>query len=57
MAPAPFIGWMKEVTTDWNRVDAVKQLWGKLTDDDLTQIDGSPEKLEGKSGAIPNRQG
>jgi uncharacterized protein YjbJ (UPF0337 family) len=26
---------------------AVKQQWGKLTDDDLTQIDGSREKLEG----------
>ncbi len=24
---------------------AVKQHWGKLTDDDLTQIDGSREKL------------
>jgi uncharacterized protein YjbJ (UPF0337 family) len=26
---------------------AVKQQWGKLTDDDLTQINGSQEKLEG----------
>ena len=26
---------------------AVKQQWGKLTDDDLTQINGSREKLEG----------
>ena len=25
----------------------VKQQWGKLTDDDLTQINGSQEKLEG----------
>ena len=40
---------------DWNRVGGnwkqmkgtVKQQWGKLTDDDLTQIDGSREKLEG----------
>ena len=40
---------------DWNRVEgnwkqmkgAVKQQWGKMTDDDLTQIDGSQEKLEG----------
>jgi uncharacterized protein YjbJ (UPF0337 family) len=46
---------MKEVTMDWNRVEgnwkqmkgAVKQQWGKLTDDDLTQINGSQEKLEG----------
>jgi uncharacterized protein YjbJ (UPF0337 family) len=38
----------KEATMDWNRVEgnwkqvkgAVKQQWGKLTDDDLTQIDG-----------------
>ena len=40
---------------DWNRVEgnwkqvkgAVKQQWGKLIDNDLTQIDGSREKLEG----------
>ena len=40
---------------DWNRIEgnwkqmkgAVKQQWGKLTDDDLTQINGSQEKLEG----------
>ena len=40
---------------DWNRVagnwkqlkGAVKQKWGKLTDDDLTEIDGQREKLEG----------
>jgi uncharacterized protein YjbJ (UPF0337 family) len=51
----PFIGSMKEVTMDWNRVEgnwkqlkgAVKQQWGKLTDDDVAQINGSREKLEG----------
>jgi len=40
---------------DWNRVagnwkqvkGAVKQKRGKLTDDDLTEIDGRREKLEG----------
>jgi len=40
---------------DWNRVagnwkqlkGGVKQKWGKLTDDDLTEIDGQREKLEG----------
>ena len=40
---------------DWNRVEgnwkqmkgAVKQQWGKLTDDDIAQINGSQEKLEG----------
>lgn len=26
----------------------VKQKWGKLTDDDLTQINGSTEELEGR---------
>ena len=32
----------------WNRMKgAEKQQWGKLTDDDLTQINGSHEKLEG----------
>jgi uncharacterized protein YjbJ (UPF0337 family) len=46
---------IKEAAMDWNRVEgnwkqmkgAVKQQWGKLTDDDLTQINGSREKLEG----------
>ena len=45
----------KEAAMDWNRVEgnwkqvkgAVKQQWGKLIDDDLTQINGSQEKLEG----------
>ena len=26
----------------------IKQQWGKLTDDDLTQINGSYQELEGK---------
>ena len=26
----------------------VKQFWGKLTDDDLDQVDGASDKLEGK---------
>ena len=29
-------------------VGTVKQKWGKLTDDDLTYVDGSFEKLVGK---------
>ena len=41
---------------DWNRVEgkwkqisgSVKEQWGKLTDDDLTQINGNREQLEGK---------
>jgi uncharacterized protein YjbJ (UPF0337 family) len=40
---------------DWNRVAGnwkqaqgkVKQKWGKLTDDDLTQINGQREQLKG----------
>ena len=26
----------------------VKQFWGKLTDDDLDQVDGASDKLEGR---------
>ena len=41
---------------DWNRVEgnwkqvtgAVKEQWGKLTDDDLTTVNGQRDKLEGK---------
>lgn len=41
---------------DWNRVEGnwkqasgkVREQWGKLTDDDLTQINGKREQLEGK---------
>ncbi len=33
----------------WTEIKgAVKQQWGKLTDDDLTEINGSREKLAGK---------
>jgi uncharacterized protein YjbJ (UPF0337 family) len=53
---------VKEVITDWNRVEgnwkqvkgAVKQQWGKLTDDDLTQVDRSRERL---GGIIQERYG
>jgi uncharacterized protein YjbJ (UPF0337 family) len=45
----------EEDAMDWNRIEgnwkqvkgSVKQQWGKLTNDDLTQINGSREKLEG----------
>jgi uncharacterized protein YjbJ (UPF0337 family) len=55
MVRTSFSRCVKEVTMDWNRVEgnwkqmkgAVKQQWGKLTDDDLTQINGSQERLEG----------
>ena len=41
---------------DWNRVEGnwkqvtgkVKEKWGKLTDDDLTTINGRRDQLEGK---------
>jgi uncharacterized protein YjbJ (UPF0337 family) len=43
-------------TMDWNRVEGnwkqtkgkIKEKWGQLTDDDLTQIDGKRDQLEGK---------
>jgi uncharacterized protein YjbJ (UPF0337 family) len=55
MPSTSFMQSMKEAAMDWNRVEgnwkqmkgAVKQQWGKLTDDDLAQIAGSREKLEG----------
>jgi uncharacterized protein YjbJ (UPF0337 family) len=42
-----------EAAMDWNRIEGkfqgkVKSKWGKLTDDDLTVIDGHREQLEGK---------
>jgi uncharacterized protein YjbJ (UPF0337 family) len=45
-----------EETMDWNRVEGnwkqtkgkIKEKWGQLTDDDLTQIDGRRDQLEGK---------
>lgn len=41
---------------DWDRIEGnwkqltgkVKAKWGQLTDNDLTQIDGKREQLEGK---------
>lgn len=41
---------------DWNRVEgnwkqmkgAIKEQWGKLTDDDLDRIEGKRDQLEGK---------
>jgi uncharacterized protein YjbJ (UPF0337 family) len=45
-----------EETMDWNRVEGnwkqtkgkIKEKWGQLTDDDLSQIDGKRDQLEGK---------
>jgi uncharacterized protein YjbJ (UPF0337 family) len=44
------------IIMDWNRVEGnwkqftgkVKEQWGKLTDDDLTEINGRRDQLEGK---------
>jgi uncharacterized protein YjbJ (UPF0337 family) len=41
---------------DWNRVEGgwkqftgkVKEQWGKLTDDEIAEINGNREQLEGK---------
>jgi uncharacterized protein YjbJ (UPF0337 family) len=41
---------------DWNRIEGtwkeakgkIKQKWGQLTDDDLAQINGHRDQLEGK---------
>jgi uncharacterized protein YjbJ (UPF0337 family) len=41
---------------DWNRIEGnwkqtkgkIKEKWGQLTDDDLTQINGRRDQLEGK---------
>ena len=46
----------KDAKMDWNRVEGnwkqvkgkVKEQWGKLTDDDLTTINGRRDQLEGK---------
>jgi uncharacterized protein YjbJ (UPF0337 family) len=46
----------EEYAMDWNRVEGnwkeakgkIKEKWGKLTDDDLTAINGQREQLEGR---------
>jgi uncharacterized protein YjbJ (UPF0337 family) len=53
VSPKKFV---KELVMVWNRVEGnwkqvkgqVKEKWGKLTDDDLTAINGKREQLEGK---------
>lgn len=38
-----------QVKGQWKQIrGSVKEHWGKLTDDDLTQIDGQKEKLIGR---------
>ena len=34
--------------SSFRKLEAVKEKWGKLTDDDLNVIDGRREQLEGK---------
>jgi uncharacterized protein YjbJ (UPF0337 family) len=46
----------RRITMDWNRVEGnwkqtkgkIKEKWGQLTEDDLTQINGKRDQLEGK---------
>jgi uncharacterized protein YjbJ (UPF0337 family) len=45
-----------EVTMDWNRIEGnwkrtkgkIKEKWGQLTDDDISQVNGKRDQLEGK---------
>jgi uncharacterized protein YjbJ (UPF0337 family) len=45
-----------ESAVDWDRIEGnwkqftgkVKEQWGKLTDDELTQINGNRDQLEGR---------
>ena len=39
----------EQVRGNWNQLKGeVKQQWGKLTDDDLTYVEGSRDKLVGR---------
>ena len=59
VSPQKFV---KELVMDWNRVEGnwkqvngqVKEKWGKLTDDDLTAING---KRRQDPGAVWHSQG
>jgi uncharacterized protein YjbJ (UPF0337 family) len=47
-AQEPLMNWDR-VEGNWKQFTGkVKEKWGKLTDDDLTQINGNREQLEGK---------
>jgi uncharacterized protein YjbJ (UPF0337 family) len=44
----PRMNWDR-IEGNWKQVTGkVKEQWGKLTDDDITQINGNREQLEGK---------
>lgn len=41
--------WKNQFEGNWNEfAGKVKQQWGKLTDDDITQINGNRQELEGR---------
>lgn len=41
--------WTNRIEGNWNQFSGkVKEEWGKLTDDDLTQIRGNRQQLEGR---------
>jgi uncharacterized protein YjbJ (UPF0337 family) len=50
------LGNEEDQAMDWNRVEGnwkeakgkIKEKWGKLTDDDLTAINGQRDQLEGR---------
>jgi uncharacterized protein YjbJ (UPF0337 family) len=54
--PRPNLQHQEEHAMNWDRIEGnwkqltgkVKEKWGKLTDDDITQINGNREQLEGK---------
>jgi uncharacterized protein YjbJ (UPF0337 family) len=56
LTPARPYMFQPEADMDWNRIEGnwkqikgtVKQKWGQLTDDDLNQVNGSRDILEGK---------
>ena len=56
MSQPSYVHTEQEDTMNWDRVQGnwkqfsgkVKEKWGDLTDDDLTQINGNREQLEGR---------
>jgi uncharacterized protein YjbJ (UPF0337 family) len=52
----PAVSFLEVITMDWNRIEGnwkqakgkVKEKWGQLTDDDLSQVNGKRDQLEGK---------
>jgi len=47
--PSPSTLYSSPPSPAWHQIKGkVKEQWGKLTDDDLTQIEGNSEQLAGK---------